>query len=73
MSTTVVIIRKSNIRAFEYIPYVANPIDIDQQYMNIYVPEGILQQWYCKCGLQYANSPIFVPNAVGGYNAKPKL
>ena len=38
MSTTVDN-KEIKYRAFEYIPYVANPIDIDQQYMNIYVPE----------------------------------
>ena len=44
MSTTVDN-KEIKYRAFEYIPYVANPIDIDQQYMNIYVPEEYLQQW----------------------------
>ena len=53
-------------RAFEYIPYVANPIDIDQQYMNIYIPE----EYFNNGTINSYNSqtaPIFMPNNVGGY------
>ena len=65
MSTTVDN-KEIKYRAFEYIPYVANPIDIDQQYMNIYVPEeyfnnGTVNRYNTQ------TAPIFMPNAVGGY------
>ena len=53
-------------RAFEYIPYVANPIDIDQQYMNIYVPEEYFNNGTVN-GYKTQTAPIFMPNAVGGY------
>ena len=53
-------------RAFEYIPYVANPIDIDQQYMNIYVPEEYFNNGTLN-GYNTQTAPIFMPNAVGGY------
>ena len=53
-------------RAFEYIPYVANPIDIDQQYMNIYVPEEYFNNGTIN-GHNTQTAPIFMPNAVGGY------
>ena len=53
-------------RAFEYIPYVANPIDIDQQYMNIYVPEEYFNNGTIN-GYNTQTAPIFMPNAVGGY------
>ena len=52
--------------AFEYIPYVANPIDIDQQYMNIYVPEEYFNNGTVN-GYNTQTAPIFMPNAVGGY------
>ena len=52
--------------AFEYIPYVANPIDIDQQYMNIYVPEEYFNNGTIN-GYNTQTAPIFMPNAVGGY------
>ena len=53
-------------RAFEYIPYVANPIDIDQQYMNIYIPEEYFNNGTVN-GYNTQTAPIFMPNAVGGY------
>ena len=53
-------------RTFEYIPYVANPIDIDQQYMNIYVPEEYFNNGTVN-GYNTQTAPIFMPNAVGGY------
>ena len=53
-------------RAFEYIPYVANPIDIDQQYMNIYVPEEYFNNGTVN-GYNTQTAPIFMPNAVVGY------
>lgn len=65
MSTTVDN-KKIKYRAFEYIPYVANPIDIDQQYMNIYVPEEYFNNGTVN-GYNTQTAPIFMPNAVGGY------
>ena len=65
MSTTVDN-KEIKYRAFEYIPYVANPIDIDQQYMNIYVPEEYFNNGTVN-GYTTQTAPIFMPNAVGGY------
>lgn len=53
-------------RAYENIPYVAKPVDIEYQYMNIYIPEAYFendaQGKYTK-----ETAPIFFPNSVGGY------
>ena len=65
MSTTVDN-KEIKYRAFEYIPYVANPIDIDQQYMNIYVPEEYFNNGTIN-GYNTQTAPIFMPNAIGGY------
>ena len=65
MSTTVDN-KEIKYRAFEYIPYVANPIDIDQPYMNIYVPEEYFNNGTVN-GYNTQTAPIFMPNAVGGY------
>ena len=65
MSTTVDN-KEIKYRAFEYIPYVANPIDIDQQYINIYVPEEYFNNGTIN-GYNTQTAPIFMPNAVGGY------
>ena len=65
MSTTVDN-KEIKYRAFKYIPYVANPIDIDQQYMNIYVPEEYFNNGTIN-GYNTQTAPIFMPNAVGGY------
>ena len=65
MSTTVDN-KEIKYRAFEYIPYVANPIDIDQQYMNIYVPEEYFNNGTVN-GYNTQTAPIFMPNAVGAY------
>ena len=53
-------------RAFEYIPYVSNPIDIDQQYINIYIPEEYFKNGTVN-GYNTQTAPIFMPNNVGGY------
>ena len=65
MSTTVDN-KEIKYRAFQYIPYVANPIDIDQQYMNIYVPEEYFNNGTVN-GYTTQTAAIFMPNAVGGY------
>ena len=53
-------------RAFEYIPYVSNPIDIDQQYINIYIPEEYFNNGTVN-GYNTQTAPIFMLNNVGGY------
>ena len=53
-------------RAFEYIPYVSNPIDIDHQYINIYIPEEYFNNGTVN-GYNTQTAPIFMPNNVGGY------
>ena len=53
-------------RTFEYIPYVSNPIDIDQQYINIYIPEEYFNNGTVN-GYNTQTAPIFMPNNVGGY------
>ena len=53
-------------RAFEYIPYVSNPIDIDQQYINIYIPEEYFNNGTVN-GYNTQTAPIFMPNNVGSY------
>ena len=53
-------------RAFEYIPYVSNPIDIDQQYINIYIPEEYFNNGTVN-DYNTQTAPIFMPNNVGGY------
>ena len=65
MSTTVDN-KEIKYRAFEYIPYVDNQIDIDKQYMNIYVPEEYFNNGTIN-GYNTQTAPIFMPNAVGGY------
>ncbi len=53
-------------RAFENIPYVENPIDVNYQYMNIYIPEEYFHNQ--KVGDYNKNTaPIFFPNSVGSY------
>lgn len=47
-----------NYTAYERLYYVTNIEDSTYQYMNIFVPDGATQQ-----------SPIFMPNYVGGYMA----
>ena len=53
-------------RAFEYIPYISNPIDIDQQYINIYIPEEYFNNGTVN-GYNTQTAPIFMPNNVSGY------
>lgn len=53
-------------RAFENIPYVSNPIDVNEQYINIYVPEAYFQNGTIN-GYNSKTAPIFMPNQVGGY------
>lgn len=53
-------------RAYEGIVYVKNPVDVQYQSMNIYIPEAYFSGG--KIGNYTAeNAPIFFPNTVGGY------
>ncbi|RRD38753.1 alpha/beta hydrolase [Leptotrichia sp. OH3620_COT-345] len=53
-------------RAYENIVYVKNPVDINYQTVNIYIPE---EYFNGKTVGKYngKNAPIFLPNTVGGY------
>ena len=54
------------VRAYENLVYVANPVDVAVQSMNIYVPETYFHNG--RIGKHDAqNAPIFLPNYVGGY------
>ena len=53
-------------RAYENISYVANPVDPEQQVMNIYIPEAYFTGE--NMGSYSADdAPVFFPNGVGGY------
>ncbi|WP_340012670.1 subtype B tannase [Paenibacillus sp. FSL H7-0690] len=53
-------------RAYENIVYVKNPVDINYETMNVYVPEEYFQGK--SIGSYTADTaPIFFPNQVGGY------
>lgn len=53
-------------RAYENIVYVKNPVDINYELMNIYVPEAYYEGK--SIGTYTAETaPIFLPNTVGGY------
>lgn len=54
------------IRAYENIVYVKNPIDVNYEIMNIYIPEDYFEG---KSISSYTadTAPIFLPNSVGGY------
>lgn len=59
------------VRAYENIPYVANPSEPDYQRINIYIPESYFSGSTIN-GYNKDTAPIFYPNAVGGYMpAKP--
>jgi hypothetical protein len=54
------------VRAYENIVYVAKPVDMTTQIMNIYVPETYFHGG--SVGAYTAQTaPIFLPNYVGGY------
>ncbi|UYZ80730.1 hypothetical protein LP123_11880 [Moraxella bovis] len=59
------------VRAFENIPYLANPTEPDHQVMNVYIPESYFTGDSIN-GYTADTAPIFFPNGVGGYMpAKP--
>lgn len=59
------------VRAYENIVYVSNPVDTTYQKINIYIPEAYFQGKSIN-GYTAKTAPIFYPNKVGGYMpAKP--
>lgn len=54
------------IRAYEDIVYVKNPVDIEYQTLNFYVPEDYFELKKIN-GFDLNSAPIFLPNKVGGY------
>ena len=57
---------KINVRAYEKIMYVANPVDTAYEVMNIYIPEAYFGGKSIN-GYTAETAPIFFPNQVGGY------
>ena len=54
------------VRAYENIVYVAKPVDMTTQIMNIYVPEAYFNGG--RVGVYTTQTaPIFLPNHIGGY------
>lgn len=57
-------------RAYEKVVYVKNPVDINYEIMNIYIPEEYFKGK--SIGSYTADTaPIFLPNTVGGYMPGP--
>lgn len=58
-------------RSYENIVYVSNPVDLNFEIMNVYVPEAYFEN--ASIGEYNAETaPIFFPNLIGGYmEAKP--
>ena len=54
------------VRAYEKIVYVANPVDVNYEIMNIYIPEEYFNGKSVN-GYTAETAPIFFPNQVGGY------
>ncbi|MFY7912836.1 MAG: subtype B tannase [Emticicia sp.] len=54
------------VRAYERIVYVANPVDLTHQILNIYIPEEYFNGGSIN-GYIAETAPIFFPNRVGGY------
>ena len=53
-------------RAYENIPYVANPVDAAHQTINIYIPVAYYNGGSIN-GYTAATAPIYLPNQIGGY------
>lgn len=53
-------------RAYENIVYVKNPVDVNYEIMNIYVPE-VYYEGKSIGNYDAETAPIFLPNTVGGY------
>jgi hypothetical protein len=57
---------KIDVRAYEKIVYVANPVDAAYEIMNIYIPEAYFNGKSIN-GYTTETAPIFFPNQIGGY------
>lgn len=57
-------------RAYEHIPYMANPVAPKYQQLSIYVPECYYQDGIIN-GYSLHTAPVFMPNTVGGYMPGP--
>ncbi len=57
---------KIDVRAYEKMVYVANPVDTAYEVMNIYIPEAYFNGKSIN-GYTTETAPIFFPNQVGGY------
>lgn len=57
---------KFEVRAFEEIVYVTNPVDTVYHVMNIYIPEAYFNGESIN-GYTTETAPIFFPNQIGGY------
>lgn len=61
------------VRAYENIVYVANPIDAEYEKLNVYIPVEYFDNKTIN-GYSAQTAPIFFPNGVGGYMpAKPMV
>lgn len=58
--------KEIKVRAYEDIVYVAKPVDIIYQKLNIYIPEAYFNGESIN-GYTAASAPIFFPNNIGGY------
>ncbi|WP_020560723.1 subtype B tannase [Thiofilum flexile] len=54
------------VRAFEHIVYVTQPVDVQYQHMHVYVPEAYFTGKTIG-SYNITTAPIFFPNRVGGY------
>jgi len=57
---------KIDVRAYEKIVYVANPVDTAYEVMNIYIPEAYFNGKSIN-GYTDETAPIFFPNQIGAY------
>ncbi len=55
-----------DVRAYEKIVYVANPVDTAYEVMNVYIPEAYFMGKSIN-GYTTETAPIFFPNQIGGY------
>lgn len=63
--------KEIKVRAYENLVYVANPVDVSYESLNIYIPVEYFEGKSVN-GYTVDTAPIFFPNAIGGYMpAKP--
>ena len=54
------------VRAWENVVYVSRPVDIEHQFMNIYIPQAYFEGGSIG-GFTARTAPIFFPNAISQY------